>query len=314
MAGNAIKPLEVRTLHDVTIQPIQRSGRGVKPTFGAHDANGTVIEDFYRPLVDRWCTVSAPVKPTRHVAECRIYGGTMIGHYGHFILESLARCWAFDRHPHARIVWTKLQIGNSHERWSPWMARLLGLLGIELSRIEIIDQPTAFREIILPDSGFRYFSCLHPAQAERLKVVGRVESSPAGKVWLSRSGLPPGFSRVQGEDLLELLLRDAGWTIVSPENLPIEEQAGMFHNADVIAGFSTSAFHNVLLQKIPRARLRIFVRDTIPLTNYEVIADRLALDQAFLAANVRQLDQRSARSSYVLEDPDAAFRTLLASI
>lgn len=306
--------LSSRPIEEVTIQPIRRHGRGEKPTFGVHDRAGTFLLDFFRPLVDRWCAIGAPVEPVQRVEERCIYGGTIIGHYGHFILESLARCWAFGEQPAEKIVWTKLQIGNSHERWSPWMPKMLSLLGISPDRIRVIEDATAFREIILPEPGFTYFRSLHPTQVERLKVIGPVDASPRGKVWLSRSALPEGFSRIHGEVALEARLRDSGWTVVAPEKLSIEEQAGLFHSAEVVAGFSTSAFHNVLLQKVPRSKIRIFLRDTIPPTNYEIIADRLGLDQAFLTARVRQLDARSARSNYVLDDPDGAYRSLMDSL
>jgi capsular polysaccharide biosynthesis protein len=306
--------LGCRLFEDVTIQPIRRRGRGEKPGFGVHDRNGKFLSDFFHPLTDRWCTVNAPTQPSLRIEERCLYGGTIIGHYGHFILETLARCWAFDGFPRNQIVWTKLQIGNSHERWSAWIPRLFSLLGIDQHRIHVIDGTTALREVILPDPGFNYFRSLHPSQAERLKIIGYVGSVPTGKIWLSRSALPEGFSRIIGEDCLETRLRDEGWSIVAPEKLSIEEQAGLFHSAEVVAGFSTSAFHNVLLQKTPRSRLRIFIRDTIPTKNYEIIAERLAIEQKFLTADICQVSERSARSSYALVDPLGAYQTLMASL
>jgi capsular polysaccharide biosynthesis protein len=314
MKPSTVAPLSISLLHDVVLQPILHPGRGAKQTFGAHDRDGHFLADFYRPLVDRRCAIAPPAAPVLRCEERCVYGGTIVGHYGHFLLESLARCWAFDEEPDAPIVWTKLRLGNSHEAWSPWIDRIFTLLGIDPRRNRVIEQTTDFATLALPEPGFRYFRALHPALVARLQVVGPVPTAPAGRVWLSRTALPDGFSRIAGEEGLEALLREAGWTIVAPETLDVMDQAGLFHSAEVVAGFSTSAFHSVLLQKVPRARLRIFLRDTIPPTNYRLIADRLSLDQRFLTTPMTQLDERAARSSYALADPPAAFRALMESL
>lgn len=314
MQDIAARPLACRDLADVTIAPITRRGKGQKPSFGAYDRNGTLLPDFLRPLTDRWC-VTGPAPATTIPRDDRcLYGGTIVGHYGLFLLESLARCWAFDQYPDVPIVWTRLQVGNSHERWSPWTTRLFDLLGVGADRIHIIEHGTRFRDIVLPEPGFQHLRSLHPTLAERLKVVGQVDSAPRGRVWLSRSALPDGFSHVVGEVLLEDMLRQAGWQVVHPEKLPLNEQIGLFHSAEVVAGFSTSAFHTVLLQKVPRSRLRIFVREAVPMSNYRIIAERLGIDQRFLRTGMQQLDERSARSSYRLENPAAAFQTLVESL
>ncbi len=65
----------------------------------------------------------------------------------------------------------------------------------------------------------------------------------AGKLYLSRSRLPPGCRRLAEEPLLEQELHRRGWSVIYPETLPLTQQLRLLAEAKIIAGCIGSAMH-----------------------------------------------------------------------
>lgn len=65
----------------------------------------------------------------------------------------------------------------------------------------------------------------------------------------------PTRSVIVNEEEAESLFRGAGYKIVQPESLPIEEQVAIVANATHIAGPSGSALHLMLFNANPQAKL-----------------------------------------------------------
>ncbi|MCD7983686.1 MAG: glycosyltransferase family 61 protein, partial [Desulfovibrio sp.] len=64
------------------------------------------------------------------------------------------------------------------------------------------------------------------------------------KLWVSRSALRGG--KVEEEKSLEAELVRAGWDIMHPEKLPLQQQARAMMEAGHVAGFDGSAFYTPL--------------------------------------------------------------------
>ena len=67
--------------------------------------------------------------------------------------------------------------------------------------------------------------------------------SPKTRLYISRSRLPEGLRRIEREAELDQLLLDRGWSVIYPEQLPVNEQLRQLRQAQVIAGPLGSAFH-----------------------------------------------------------------------
>ena len=63
------------------------------------------------------------------------------------------------------------------------------------------------------------------------------------RLYISRSRLPDGLRRIAREAELDQLLLNRGWTVMYPEQLPVNEQLRHLRQAQVIAGPLGSAFH-----------------------------------------------------------------------
>lgn len=73
-------------------------------------------------------------------------------------------------------------------------------------------------------------------------------SASSGKLYFSRSRLPGGLCLSHSEETLEEALRQRGFAVVHPQDLPLAELAALVNGASVIAGAMGSAMHTVLFR------------------------------------------------------------------
>jgi capsular polysaccharide biosynthesis protein len=83
-------------------------------------------------------------------------------------------------------------------------------------------------------------------------AAGAVRGGGQNRVYLSRRGMAK--RRFSDEEALEIALRRMGFMIVAPERLSVDEQIGLFTNADVVVGFTGAGFANVIYCR-PKARI-----------------------------------------------------------
>lgn len=197
------------------------------------------------------------------VEETVIFGGFFNAHFGHFLIDSMARLWARDRFPmHPILV---LRDGGT----PAYQSDILSALGVT-NRILSIKEPTLFRHVICPGSAIEYrwkiFEIAdepHVAAARTLQGT-RSWSRP---VYLTRSGLsdqqkiPSGEIRPmrkhEAEPELEAELSRRGFEVIRPEYLPLSDQISMFERAPTVVGTNSSAFHTALFCRSPRTSLSI---------------------------------------------------------
>ena len=159
---------------------------------------------------------------TQYIAEPSIYGGLLFNHFGHFLLETLARAWYIEHHPDD-VYFFKTdasQPDNVNELFA-WQQELLaGLVG-DINRIKIIHSKTVFEKLIVPKPGFVIRKYCRRDHAEALQVVGgkilerdKTEFVRHEKVWLSRSAL--GYALVYGEmEFEEALKEEIEWYLAN---------------------------------------------------------------------------------------------------
>ena len=104
------------------------------------------------------------------VEEPHIYAGFFIWHYGHFLLESLARLWATTRYPDMHIVWA------GSEAPTRWQREICDMFGIG-DRMRFVDRPTRFRRLIMPEPGIRLGDYAHPDHIRFLGIHARPKAA-----------------------------------------------------------------------------------------------------------------------------------------
>ncbi|WP_188717453.1 glycosyltransferase family 61 protein, partial [Paracoccus acridae] len=116
-------------------------------------------------------------------------------------------------------------------------------------RLRSCSEPTIYApKVIFPDLPMRRRSWIHPQALEvfgRLRELSRLSTvDTPERVYVSRS-------RVRGRKLIneaavECLFIDKGFTVIHPQDLPMEDQIKIFSNARLLAAAGGSAAHNAV--------------------------------------------------------------------
>lgn len=209
-----------------------------------------------------------------------VFGGRLSRHFGHFLLESLAKAWYAKRHPELPIAWA-WSSERADPGYSPWQAAVLEVLGLTNEPV-FVAQPTRFAQVVVPESGYRIKDRFAPEHADFLAAYPARPRDQARRVWLSRSRVDRGVIHARR---LEAELAAAGWSVVHPETLALTEQLELLATAGRVAGDEGSAFHLLaLLADLSGLRVDIFCRHpdrTVEQqnANYQTIAEARSLDQ-----------------------------------
>lgn len=291
-----LAPLGVREVAGATVLPWRAGEARGTLEMGVLDARGHVLHDtlIRRSYANgREGQVGYPGQLTPASGEVRpgtaIYAGPWLEHFGHFLLEGLARTWAVRRHPELPVVWSAAAEKEDDTALAPgeapglngWRAALLELLGIRNEMI-FATRPLGFERLLVPEAGYRIQHFCHPEQAAALGVVEH-RPEPGRRLWLTRSRL----RQLQNLSMpaVEARLEELGWTVIAPETLTIPEQMDHLARAERVAGEMGSQLHPLLFLKEARGlRVDVLLRDPsrppeIYNRNYDTIAAARGLDQ-----------------------------------
>ena len=231
---------------------------------GCCDANGNFVAGHSRrennTPTNLSCISAYPV-PEAELEfrdETVIFGGMLIGHWGHLITDSSARLWYPVRHPElkCKIVFLECLLKNfaAKEDWKP----LFQKAGIDPERVEMLQRPTRFRKIIVPDQAVYSLDAIRPEWIEFFDAVrASAAPSPFSKVYFSRAKFSK--SDTQNEDLFESYYEEAGFHIVHPEDCSLHEEISLLAGADELVATIGTLSHNFLFAK-PGARATVLLR------------------------------------------------------
>ncbi len=304
----------VRRVTGAVVVPLDifRGEAGIPFRFGGFDAEGTVLPEM---RLHRFAMSSHdPLPPAQGSiglldAEC-VYGGVAQAHFGHFLLEGLARIWAIARlPPRLPVLW-------HGELRAAWQRELLSIAGLDPARCVPIQQPLRVGALLLPVSGFVIGRSFDTWQREAL-ALHPASARPLGPpLWLSRAGLTPAARRVEGEAEVEAILAAAGWRILAPERHPVSEQLEALAHAPVVAGVDGSAFHLLILLKGFAGRVVMVGRRPIAGSisrNHRIILDAQGVPLEVLADLLSANDAGPTAPPRRFIDPARAAAAVLAA-
>ena len=193
-----------------------------------------------------------------------MFGGLLFGHFGHFLVESTARLWAYEKlqdRIDGIIFLPKVQRRIDHVQnvYTPF----LRLLGIE-APIFNLPEPTRFDLIHVPQQGFGMFGMIEglPEYREFMrKRMGQfIRDDRARKLYVSRSALPMQRGGLLGEELIEEYLAAEGYEIFHPQKHDFETQLSAYKSADLIVSPDGSPLHMAALVARPSAKIAVIAR------------------------------------------------------
>lgn len=260
---------EVRTVDNGIILPLVRMGDSWDGIYGGGvcDSDFTFISGMCRnvnkPIFNYSCYCSYEVEreELKYSDETVIYGGVAINHFGHTMLECLSRLWWVIENPKSKykIIFLSTVPGKSY------IYPFAEMMGISKDRIVLLDSPTQFKKVIVPDetihsqSGYRDKYML-PYN----KIRENIEPSIHKKIYFTRSAL--ARHDTVNEEYFEEFYRQRGFHVVSPEKLPIEEQIALAVGADEVACVLGTLSHFALFCK-PGTKYTLLTRqylNTLP--------------------------------------------------
>lgn len=274
------------TLNDGLVAPLRylpdqnRAPTALRAESGVYSKDGEFVA--LSRLVRNGNRLTFPAQFEAETTEQRnaVYCGRWFDHFGHFILESLARLWCSDDYPDHVLCWSVPE--GETARPKQWQLDLVKFLCGE-RELMFINEPTRFLQVVVPKAGFEIPGRFSTEHVRFLRSHGRPYAPmPKTFLWLSRSKVEPAYGLLNS-DVLELHLAATGWQIIYPELLSVEEQVNLLAGAERIAGEEGSALHMLMLVQNPQdLQVDLFPRRSKPETakkHYDMIATQVGFKQ-----------------------------------
>lgn len=173
------------------------------------------------------------------------------GHFGHTTTEVLSRLWGWheakQRLPQLKAVF---RIRWPNDRVPTMEKALFTAYGIPEDDIVCLDHPVFMESVVGVTPMFHNHvpHYVHPMMRDVWRTISdhlaEPPAEPAPRLFVSRRAKRGRVCR--NAPRVEALFAEYGFKIIYPEDLPMTEQAGLFRNADVVAGFVGSGMFNIL--------------------------------------------------------------------
>lgn len=271
---------------NATILPLRKDpslqfGRG-----GVVDCNGSYVDMSAIPLRVQH---SYPFENAPFRDEKVVYCGYLINHWGHFLIEAVTRLWYFMENDTTIDKYVFFIEENANREITGNYLEFLKLLKI-WDKLEIINTPTTYREVIVPELGI---VCRESYTPKLLKVFDAVAENVVAdpswetpeKIFYSRSQFKKGIPFEFGFECIDNFYEKNGYTILYPEKVPLSRMIHYIRNAKVVASLSGSLPHNMLFANQCQ-KLEIVERLVINDDNQTDVNRLRELDVTYIDANM----------------------------
>lgn len=213
-----------------------------------------------------------PRSSLEYIDENVVYLGVFIKQWGHFLLDSLSRCWFLNKGSLKNI---KFAFISTQDTIDGNYLKVMNLLGIKEDDLLIVKKPTKFNKIIVPEmcvTSNRGYTKEYPEIFQRIVSNAKIDSyNVPKKVYLSRTKLKIAHKKEFGEEIIENAFRINGYTIMYPEKLSLLEQIAIFNKSEQIACLNGSIPFGIIFSS-PKLKLTILNKTSLPHYNlFELI-------------------------------------------
>ena len=258
----------IRTLPEGIVVPVAKDVQTPQqPSTGVLDAS---LQDVPESITwrggNRWTFPPRVPEPLeiQSMSGSYMFGGLLYGHFGHFLVESTARLWAFEK-LHDKIdgivFVPKVQVRLDRVllKYKPFF----DLLEIDTPILNLPD-PTRIDRLYVPQQGFGMFGMIEglPEYRDfmRSRLEGTVQGDGTEKLYISRSALPKGRGGLLGEKMIETYLENEGYRIFHPQKHSFHDQLAAYKSAKMIISPDGSPLHMAALVAQPTARIAVLAR------------------------------------------------------
>ncbi|GAB3247806.1 glycosyltransferase family 61 protein [Nocardioides dilutus] len=224
-----------------------------------HDAEGGLVKPSQKLCVgaNTWAPAdprTVKVDLNAELLEGRwLYGGHWMQHFGHFLVETLTTLWPVEQvdglvfHKYLKRPWGE----------EPWQRRLLDLAGYAGVPVRVVDgrAPLRVESLLVPGRAVVAHGWAHPQARgvwDRISAPFHGRGGPR-RLFLSRTGhnearraaghRSAGRSTAEWDAGVDAAFAAAGFDVVRPETVPVDDQLALVADAEMVAGASGSALH-----------------------------------------------------------------------
>ena len=201
------------------------------------------------------------------IDETVLYGGTLLEHPGHLIVECFAdRLWWLAQNAGSDI---KIAVELSWEatslalKYGSFVDEFLYAFGISRDRVIFIEKPTQFKKIIVPDQASvpTYYCYPYEFTSEYITpfryIRDQLTPGKYKKIYLTKSNNHQ--KNTVGEEYFINFFEKKGFEIVSPEDHNIKEKAELMYGAEEIVTLDgTNSLFSVFCK--PSVKLTVLTR------------------------------------------------------
>lgn len=249
---DAMKEEVVTVANALVVPPPLDAPNAPQQRSGVFDANGDFVQASHLCRPHGYFNDVPDLPDPGDIEELPgtwMFGGVLFGHFGHFLMDSMARAWAYGdlKGKIDGIVFTPKTNGGNPENMFKVQTPLLRALGLDAD-IRMLRAPTRIETLHVPWQGLGIGSGWElgtPAFRRYMRDNAGGAIAPKGpeRVYLSRSALPKARASFLAEDILEAHLADAGYEIVHPQQLSKEDQIALYRAAKWIISPDGSPLH-----------------------------------------------------------------------
>lgn len=209
------------------------------------------------------------VKALPEITALVMYAGLLYQHFGHFLLESLGRLWAYKKVQHLDpyVLFLLAYDPPDYLETRNFAYQVFKGFNIPLRKIIFVKDPTRIRAAIIPSQKYGYGHCLRPGPEflDFVRSFSFPKNHPAGfsgakNIYVSRSRLNAGAGKAVGEIYFEEYLRENGYLIFFPENFTLYEQLTVYSEAENLLFSDGSAIHACILLPSLKAKVAVIAR------------------------------------------------------
>lgn len=268
---------------------------------GVVDKDGNYIE--LSGLPNR-CEGGYTFQADRIYSETVVYCGYFCRHWGHFLIESVARLWYALKEEAKNVdsfvfVVEEGQEVTFHKNYKEF----LELLGI-FSRVKIINKPSQFDKVIVPELAYKrtigystWYNKIFDVVISNLPECTNLE--PASRIYFTRSGLSKAGCNEFGHKYLDDFFSRNGYKLLMPERLKLHEMIWYIQHADVCACPSGTPPHNMLFAR--EGQKVLIMEKTCVVNEIQVDINRIKkLDVTYIDSNINILPVDMGGGPFIL--------------
>ncbi len=189
--------------------------------------------------------LSDEVVSSQRIEGESIYLGHLMGHYGHFITETLSPFWGLQHSKNANVVFHPFIFGYAP---MPFMSAFFEAFNIDPEKIFVVRDVCEFDTLIIPERTFHLNSAVHERYQQIISEIIRFhvgeEPLRTRRIFLSRSKLPPNSREIANGAEIDHLFESLGFEVIHPQMLTTREQLSIYGTTKIMIGFAGSALHN----------------------------------------------------------------------